>query len=54
MRSAVDNVDLMERYCMNNFFSFLYLAFGAPDKFGLLLPLENPEIMMQENVHLLP
>jgi len=42
LRSAVDNIDLMQRYCMDNFFSFLYLAFGTSDKFGLVFALENP------------
>jgi hypothetical protein len=39
--SAVDHINLMQRYRMNNFFSLLYLAFGAPDKFGLVLSIEN-------------
>ena len=54
LRPAVDNVDLMQRYCMDDFFSFLYLAFGAPNKFSLVLLLENPEIMTQKSVRLLP
>lgn len=41
LRSAVDYVNLMQSYCMNNFFSLLYLAFGAPDKFGLVLSFKN-------------
>jgi len=39
--SAVDYINLMQRYRMDNFFSLLYLAFGAPDKFGLVLLFEN-------------
>jgi len=39
---------------MDNFFSFLYLALGAPDKFGLILTLEDPEVMVQKSVRLLP
>jgi hypothetical protein len=41
--SAVDYINLMQRYRMDNFFSLLYLAFGTPDKFGLLLSFENSQ-----------
>jgi hypothetical protein len=52
--SAVDYINLMQRYCMDNFFSLLYLAFWAPDKFGLVLSFENSQMMMQKSVHLHP
>ncbi|SRR5216684_6916706 len=51
---AVDDIDFMQRYCMDNFFSFLYLAFGAPDKFGLVLSLEIPQMIMPKSAHLHP
>ena len=42
--SAVDYVNLMQRYCMNNFFSLLYLAIRAPNKFGLVLSFEISQV----------
>ena len=52
--SAVDYINLMQRYCMDNFFSLLYLAFRTSDKFGLVLSFENSKIMIQKGVHLHP
>lgn len=42
--SAVDHINLMQRYSMDNFFSFLNLAFRAPNKFGLVLSFEISQI----------
>ena len=46
LRSAVDYVNLMQRYCMNDFFSLLYLAIWAPNKFCLVQSFEGSQMMV--------
>ena len=46
LRSAVDYVNLMQRYCMNDFFSLLYLAIWATNEFRLVQSFESSQIMV--------
>ena len=43
LRSAVDYVNLVQRYCMNDFFSLLYLAIWAPNEFRLVQLFESSQ-----------
>jgi hypothetical protein len=46
LRSTVDYVNFMQRYCMNDFFSLLYLAIWAPNKFCLVQSFESSQTMV--------
>jgi len=46
LRSAVDYVNLVQGYCMNDFFSLLYLAIWAPNKFCLVQSFESSQTMV--------
>jgi|SRR5712672_283997 len=52
--SAVDHVNLMQRYCVHDFFPLLYLALWAPNEFCLVLSSKSSKVMAWKNVHLHP